>query len=144
MHCVAPKLMNFPQTPTAGAQACTLLGCSAQTESWAALRFVPWPSRPLPILGSRVCSSLTHGRPQHDTCRPLSRAGALLALGMLLIYLRFLLVPLIMGVFVSYFLQPVVDLLVAKPRCVCTVHHPRPGALRVITLHVVGKLTAKG
>ena len=71
-----------------------------------------------PRLSCLFLSHACYGRPQHDTCLPLSRAGALLALGMLLIYLRFLLVPLIMGVFVSYFLQPVVDLLVAKPRCV--------------------------
>ena len=45
---------------------------------------------------------------------------AVLAMGLLLVYLSFILVPLVMSVFFSYFLQPIVDLLADRPySCVC-------------------------
>ena len=43
----------------------------------------------------------------------------MLAMGVLLVYLQFILVPLVMSVFFSYFLQPVVELLADRPLLCC-------------------------
>ena len=40
-------------------------------------------------------------------------------MGLLLVYLEFILVPLVMAVFFSYFLQPIVDLLSVRPIHCC-------------------------
>jgi hypothetical protein len=44
---------------------------------------------------------------------------AVLAMGVLLVYLQFILVPLVMSIFFSYFLQPVVELLADRPLICC-------------------------
>lgn len=44
---------------------------------------------------------------------------ATLAMGLLLVYLSFILVPLVMSIFFSYFLQPIVDLLTERPLTCC-------------------------
>ena len=40
---------------------------------------------------------------------------AVLAMGVLLVYLKFILVPLVMSIFFSYFLQPLVEMLADRP-----------------------------
>jgi|EP01043_Picozoa_sp_COSAG02_P055427 hypothetical protein len=44
---------------------------------------------------------------------------AVLAMGILLVYLKFILVPLVMSIFFSYFLQPLVEMLADRPLICC-------------------------
>eukprot|EP01043_Picozoa_sp_COSAG02_P030772 COSAG02_NODE_1981_length_10196_cov_11.415668_5_plen_298_part_00 len=44
---------------------------------------------------------------------------AVLAMGVLLVYLKFILVPLVMSIFFSYFLQPLVEILADRPLMCC-------------------------
>ena len=65
---------------------------------------------------------------------------ALAALGVLLIYLSFLLIPLVLGAFLAYFLEPIVDLFVRRPLAVgpmklCKTNRDESRLMRMLDKH---------